>query len=45
MFTRIIDFVKYHGTQIEIHVERDASGAITFRFLGLDSKDLHRPTA
>ena len=33
MFTRIIDFVKYHGTQIEIHVERDASGAITFGFL------------
>ena len=30
MFTRIIDFVKYRGYQIEIQVVRDACGAISF---------------
>lgn len=33
MFTRIIDFVKYRGYQIEIQVERDSCGVITFGFI------------
>ncbi len=33
MFTRIIDFVKYRGYRIEVQVERDAGGTITYGFL------------
>ena len=40
MFTRIIDFVMYRGNQIEIQVERDTRGAITFGFMAPGTEGL-----
>ena len=33
MFTRIIDFVRCGGHQIEVRVERDCTGEVTFGFV------------